>query len=141
MNAKVAVLKTTPQTVVRDIPRLVDLAGMRSELSPEATTLLKINISWHVYYPACSTSPWQLEGVIQSLLASGFKKEKILAAQNSTVVVDPHVGVKNNKLEPLLDKYGIKNIWLNDPESETDWIRYEKDPQGASSPSMHGWLN
>jgi len=125
MNAKVAVLKTTPETVVRDIPRLVDLAGMRSELSPEATTLLKVNISWHVYYPACSTSPWQLEGVIQSLLASGFKKEKILAAQNSTVVVDPHVGVKNNKLEPLLDKYGIKNIWLNDPESETDWIRYE----------------
>ncbi|HEU4941359.1 MAG TPA: DUF362 domain-containing protein, partial [Candidatus Eisenbacteria bacterium] len=99
MNAKVAVLKTTPQTVVRDIPRLVDLAGMRSELSPEATTLLKINISWHVYYPACSTSPWQLEGMIQALLAAGFKKEKILAAQNSTVVVDPHVGVKNNKLE------------------------------------------
>jgi uncharacterized protein (DUF362 family) len=118
MNAKVAVLKTTPQTVVRDIPRLVDLAGMRSELSPEATTLLKINISWHVYYPACSTSPWQLEGMIQALLASGFKKEKILAAQNSTVVVDPHVGVKNNKLEPLLDQYGIRTIWLNDPESE-----------------------
>jgi hypothetical protein len=23
----------------------------------------------------------------------------------------------------------------------TDWIRYEKDPQGASSPSMRGWLN
>jgi len=128
MNAKVAVLKTTPQTVVRDIPRLVDLAGMRSELSPEATTLLKINISWHVYYPACSTSPWQLEGMIQALLASGFKKEKILAAQNSTVVVDPHVGVKNNKLEPLLDQYGIRSIWLNDPESEADWIRYE--PKG-----------
>lgn len=106
----------------------MDLADMRSEFTRERMTLLKVNISWHVYYPACSTSPWQLEGVIRTLLDAGFSKDRILAAQNSTVVVDPHVGLKNNKLEPVLNRFGIRSIWLNDKESEADWIQYE--PKG-----------
>ena len=57
MKSKVAVLKTTPETVVRDFGRLMELADLRAELSPEKLTLLKVNISWQVYYPACSTSP------------------------------------------------------------------------------------
>ena len=128
MTSKVAVLRTRPETVVEDIGRLMELAGLREELSPERTTLLKVNISWHVWYPACSTTPWQLEGVVRALQNAGFSAERILAAQNSTVVVDPHVGVRNNKLEPVLDRYGVRSIWLNDPESEKDWVRYE--PRG-----------
>jgi uncharacterized protein (DUF362 family) len=128
LNSKVAVLKTTPETVVRDFGRLMELADLRSELSPERLTLLKVNISWQVYYPACSTSPWQLDGVIRGLLDAGFSKDRILAAQNSTVVVDPHLGIRNNKLEPLLDRFGIRSIWLNDKESEAEWVRYE--PKG-----------
>jgi len=128
VTSKVAVLRTRPETVVEDIGRLMELAGLREELSPERTTLLKVNISWHVWYPACSTTPWQLEGVVRALQNAGFSAERILAAQNSTVVVDPHVGVRNNKLEPVLDRYGVRSIWLNDPESEKDWVRYE--PRG-----------
>src|SRR5262245_20792059 len=81
MKSKVAVLRTTPDTVVRDVGRLMELADARAELSPDKRTLLKVNISWHVYYPGCSSSPWQLEGVIQSLLESGFSADRILAAQ------------------------------------------------------------
>ncbi len=128
MNSKVAVLRTSAKTVLDDIGRLMDLAGVKEEIKPDKTTLLKVNISWHVYYPGCSTSPWQLEGVIKALQTSGFAREKILAAQNSTVVVDPHVGIRNNKLEPVLDRYGVRSVWLNDKESEADWIRYE--PKG-----------
>ncbi len=127
-RSKVAVLKTTPETAVADFGRLMELADMRQELDTKQTTLLKINISWHVYYPACSTTPWQLDGVIRGLLAAGFDKSRILAAQNSTVVVDPHVGNRNNKLESVLDSFGIRSVWLNDKESEADWIRYE--PKG-----------
>jgi uncharacterized protein (DUF362 family) len=128
MKSKVAVLRTKPDAVVGDIARLMELADLKAELSHAKQTLLKVNISWHVYYPGCSTSPWQLDGVIQALLGAGFSADRILAAQNSTVVVDPHVGVKNNKLEPILDRYGIRSVWLNDKESEADWVRYE--PKG-----------
>ncbi|HYR52798.1 MAG TPA: DUF362 domain-containing protein [Candidatus Dormibacteraeota bacterium] len=124
MRSKVAVLRTSPERVVEDVGRLMELADAREELRPDATTLLKVNISWHVYYPGCSTSPWQLEGVLRHLQKSGFARERTLAAQNSTVVVDPHVGIRNNKLEPVLDRYGVRSIWLNDKESEADWIRY-----------------
>jgi uncharacterized protein (DUF362 family) len=128
VKSRVAVLRTSPKTAVQDFGRLMELAGLREEITPDRVTLLKVNISWHVYYPACSTSPWQLEGVVQGLLSAGFDRNRILAAQNSTVVVDPHVGVRNNKLEAVLERYGIRSIWLNDKESQADWIRYE--PKG-----------
>ena len=128
MTSKVAALFTRPETVVRDIGRLMELAGVREEIRPDTTTLLKVNISWHVYYPACSTTPWQLEGVVGALQNAGFDLSRVLAAQNSTVVVDPHTGVRNNKLEPVLNRYGVRSVWLNDPESEAEWIRYE--PKG-----------
>jgi len=128
VKSKVAVLRTSARTVVDDIGRLMELADCNAEIKPDKTTLLKVNISWHVYYPGCSTSPWQLEGVVRQLEKTGFARDRILAAQNSTVVVDPHVGIRNNKLEPVLDRYGIRSVWLNDKESEADWIRYE--PKG-----------
>ena len=60
----VAVVATTPETVLDDVERAMRLAGAESVLSPERETLLKINISWQHWYPGCSTTPWQLEGVI-----------------------------------------------------------------------------
>ncbi len=63
----VAVLKTTPPTILDDIARLMDLGGVSQALPRGVTTGLKINISWQTWYPACSTTPWQLEGVIRAL--------------------------------------------------------------------------
>ena len=55
--SKVAVLRTSPETVVEDYGRLMDLAGYRQALPFDKQTCLRINISWHVYMPACSTTP------------------------------------------------------------------------------------
>ena len=103
----VAVLKTKPESVLDDIAKLMDLAGYKSFLSKEAEDCLKINISWHHYFPGCSTSPWQLEGVIKKLLSDGYDAKKLIPTHNSTVVVDPHVGQINNKHETVLKKYGL----------------------------------
>ncbi|OQY27091.1 MAG: iron-sulfur cluster-binding protein, partial [Anaerolineaceae bacterium 4572_5.1] len=70
-KGKVAVLKTTPETVLEDTHRLMKLAGVEEALPKDVQTGLKINISWQTWYPACSTTPWQLEGVIQSLQKLG----------------------------------------------------------------------
>ena len=70
-RARVAALRTTPETVLEDYGRLLDLADYKAALDPAAELALKINISWHHWYPACSTTPWQLEGVIKKLLADG----------------------------------------------------------------------
>ena len=51
-KSKVAVLKCKPETVLEDIERLCELAGMKQALAPGRTTILKDNISWHYPFPA-----------------------------------------------------------------------------------------
>jgi uncharacterized protein (DUF362 family) len=122
-RSKVAVLFTKPQTVLEDYSRLMELAGIRQALPVGHPTSLRINISWHVYMPACSTTPWQLDAVIGKLLETGHAREKIYAAQNRTVVVDCRVGAVNNNLQPVLDRRGVDIAYLN--EKPTKWVKYE----------------
>lgn len=122
MKAKVAVLHTTPQTVLDDYERLMTLAGHREALARGVPTLLKINISWQFYYPACSTSPWQLEGVIRTLLHAGYRPDELLGVHNRTVVVDDRIGEVNNKHKIVTDHYRVPTVHLNEPG--VAWIRY-----------------
>lgn len=123
----VAVMKTKPATVIEDYARLMELAEYRKFLPQDKETLLKINISWHVYYPGCSTTPWQLDGVINKLTRDGYKADKLIAAHNRTVVVDDRKGEIANKHKPVVDKYGIGTVHLNEPPIK--WIKYEpKNP-------------
>jgi uncharacterized protein (DUF362 family) len=122
-RSKVAVVRTSPRTVLQDYSRLMEVAGIREALPVGPEVSLRINISWHVYMPACSTTPWQLEAVIAKLLETGHPREKIYAAQNRTVVVDCRVGAVNNNLQPVLDRNGIAIQYLN--EKPTEWVKYE----------------
>ena len=81
----VSVVATAPETAVADMGRAMDLAGISEFLSPEIKTFLKVNISWQHWYPGCSTTPWQIEGVAKALQARGHKD--LIAAHNGTVVV------------------------------------------------------
>ncbi len=120
-RGKVAVLRTTPETVLADYRRLMQLAGFEQALPKDKDTLLKINISWQQWYPACSTAPWQLEAVIRTLLDAGYKN--LIAAHNRTVVVDAYVGERNNKHKLVVDRYGLQNVHLYEPQVE--WVVYE----------------
>ncbi len=124
-RGKVAVLRTEPETVLDDYARLLHLAGFEEALPQDRETILKINISWQTWYPACSSTPWQIEGVIRALRAAGY--EELIAGHNSTVVVDAYVGEQNNKHKYVTDLYDLRNAHLYEPEYE--WIRYEpKEP-------------
>ena len=119
-RGKVAVLRTKPETVLEDYARLMALAGFEAALPKDKETILKINISWQTWYPACSTAPWQLEGVIRALQAAGY--ENLIGAHNNTVVVDAYVGERNNKHKYVVEKYGVRNAHLYEPQY--NWVRY-----------------
>ena len=119
-KGKVAVLRTRPETVVEDVGRVMTLAGYQQALPQDRETIIKINVSWQTWYPGCSSTPWQIEGVIQQLQADGYKQ--LSAAHNRTVVVDAYVAEKNNKHKHVVDKYGVRNVHLYEPEIE--WVRY-----------------
>jgi len=120
-KGQVAVLHAQPETVLDDYRRLLKLANYEASLPKDKETLIKINISWQQWYPACSTAPWQLEGVVRTLLEDDYRN--LIAAHNRTVVVDAYVGERNNKHKLVTDKYGLRNVHLYEPEVE--WVYYE----------------
>lgn len=123
-RGRVAVLRTRPESVVEDYGRLMRLADYRAALPSDHETLLKINISWQTWYPACSSAPWQIDGVVQALLDDGYRPETLIGAHNRTVVVDAYVGeVNNGHRQVVVDKHGLRNVHLYEPQVE--WVVYE----------------
>jgi uncharacterized protein (DUF362 family) len=139
---KVAVLKTTPATILDDYERLMHLAGYQNILSKQGEILLKLNLSWTKYFPSCSSQPWQVEGVVRTLVRDGYPKDKLFPIENKTVVTNPRRGCKNNKWLPVLEKYGLEFI----PLPEVEWTVFgfksrllklnEIFPEGIQIPKM-----
>ncbi len=120
MKSKVAILRTRPATVLEDYHRLMNLAGYQQALPKDADTALKINISWHFFFPGSSTVPWQLDGVIRAMLADGYRKELIHGCHNRTVVIDAHLGERQNKQLDVIEAHGLCNVHLY--EGGEEWI-------------------
>ena len=120
-KGKVAVLRTTPETVLQDYEEVMKLADFESVLPKNLLTGLKINISWQTWYPACSSAPWQIEGVIKTLQNAGYSK--IVGIHNDTVVVNTQDGERNNKHKFVTDKYKVPCLYLYNQEFE--WIEYK----------------
>ncbi|MBI5647895.1 MAG: DUF362 domain-containing protein [Ignavibacteriae bacterium] len=121
-KSKVAVLRTTPETVLQDYIRLAELAGMRDALTPGATTILKDNISWHFPFPGANTTPWQLEATVMALRDSGLND--VVCVQNKTVVTDAFKGEDLNGYVPIFKAYDIP-VLFNFKEEDMKWSVYE----------------
>ena len=119
-KGKVAVLKTSPDTVLDDIERLMKLAEVETALPKNTRTGLKINISWQTWYPACSSTPWQIEGVIRALKNAGYND--LVGVHNDTVVVNTADGERNNKHRYVTDKYDVPCLYLYNQDFE--WMEY-----------------
>ncbi len=118
-KAKVAILKTSPDKVLSDYHKLLNLAGYQEALPKDKETALKINISWHFFYPGSSTTPWQLDGVIRAMKKDGYDPARIHACHNRTVVIDAHLGERENKQIDVVEAHGLKNVHLYEGE---EWI-------------------
>ena len=99
-TSRVAVLEVQAGSVLRDIERLCELAGMRDALDKTRPTIIKDNISWHYPFPGANTTPWQLEGAISALRGAGH--ENLACVQNETVVTDAFKGEHLNHYLPVL---------------------------------------
>lgn len=118
-RSKVAILRTTPSTVLRDYHELLNLAGYQDVIAKDADTALKVNISWHFFFPSSSTTPWQLDGVIKAMKQDGYSPDLIHACHNRTVVIDAHLGERENKQINVVEAHKLRNIHLYEGE---EWI-------------------
>ncbi|MEE2753251.1 MAG: DUF362 domain-containing protein [Candidatus Latescibacterota bacterium] len=117
--SKVAILRTSPKTVFEDYSRLLNLANYQETVDRSVDTALKVNISWHFFFPGSSTTPWQMEGVIRSMVDDGYDKDLIHACHNRTVVIDAHLGERENKQLNVVESQGIRNVHLYEGE---EWV-------------------
>jgi len=142
-KSKVAVLKTTPETVIADYAKLMDLADYSRHLNKDNDLILKLNLSWTKYFPACSSQPWQVEGVVAKLIEDGFAPNRLLPVENKTVVTNPRKGAANNLWLPILNQYQLEFK----PLPEQEWIVYKFKskllklndifPEGIEIPKMY----
>ena len=102
---KVYVTKVSPQTVLDDYAKLMDLMNYAKFFSPAEKVLVKLNLSWSKFFPACSSPPWQLEGVLKKLKQDGFPGKNIFTCENRTVVTNIAKGLSGNRWEPIISKY------------------------------------
>src|SRR5512138_3274320 len=123
-RSKVAIVRTSPQTVLEDYHRLMNLADYRQVIDKSADTALKVNISWHFFYPSSSTTPWQLEGVIGAMKRDGYDPSLIHACHNRTVVIDAHLGERENKQLDVVLAHGLRNVHLYESD---DWMDIRED--------------
>ena len=143
----VAVRKTTPRSVLADIAGVMDDAGHSAFLPRDHQTLIKLNLSWTKYFPACSSEPWQLEGVVRKLLADGYPRNDLIPIENKTVVTDPIKGCTNNCWRSVLDHYDLDFT----PLTRVEWEKHEFRqpllrldrifPEGIEIPSMFAGRN
>lgn len=115
----VSISRTSPETVISDYQKLMNLAQYKETISPDVKTILKLNLSWTLFYPSCSTPPWELEGVLKTLQDDDF--QDVVAVENQTVVTHPWKGAYFNKWLPLLKKYQREF----QPLTDVKWTVYE----------------
>ena len=120
-RARVAVLRTTPETVLQDYQRLFEMGGGASALKPSVTTMLKDNITWHFPMPSANTTPWQLEGTILALRNAGFND--LACVQNQTVVTNAFKGEDLNRYVPIFQHYEIP-VKYNFRSQDMTWVPY-----------------
>lgn len=124
-RSTVAIVRTTPETVIEDYARLLDLIQYDQILDKSVTTILKNNISWHMLYPSANSTPWQIEGVTKKMQDDGY--DDIVVVENRTVVTKAKKGEFLNNFTPVHEKYGLP-VKYNFNPADMNWTVYE--PKG-----------
>src|SRR6266850_5871394 len=143
MPSQVAVLRTRPETVVEDYGRLMRLVKYDQTLPRDRDLVLKLNLSWTKYFPACSSQPWQVDGIVTTLLADGYDPKRVLPVENKTVVTNPMKGSRANRWQPVLERHGLGFTPL--PDVEWTIYRFKTPllklndifPEGIEIPKMY----
>lgn len=118
---QIFVLKTSPKTILKDYASLMHMADYQKRFPKDLRTIIKLNLSWSKFYPSCSSPPWQVEGVLKTMIDDGYDPKRLFTAENRTVVTNISKGITQNRWGPLIKKYGV---WFV-PLTEIPFIPYD----------------
>ncbi|TFG29906.1 MAG: DUF362 domain-containing protein [Promethearchaeota archaeon] len=122
-KSQIFVIKTSAKTVLDDYAKLMHMAEYQKCFPKDLQTIIKLNLSWSKFYPACSSPPWQVEGVLKTMTDDGYDPKKIFTAENRTVVTNVAKGIQFNRWGALFLKYGV---WFV-PLTQVPFIPYDEE--------------
>ncbi|MFX1269622.1 MAG: DUF362 domain-containing protein, partial [Promethearchaeota archaeon] len=120
-KSQIFVIKTSPKTIFEDYKKLMHLTEYQNYYSKKNKIIIKLNLSWSKFFPACSSPPWQVEGVLKTMIEDGYDPKKLFTAENRTVVTNIEKGLKGNCWWPIIRKY---NAWFI-PLTRINFVPYE----------------
>jgi uncharacterized protein (DUF362 family) len=115
------VIKTTPKTVLQDYTKLMHMANYEKFYEKKSKVIIKLNLSWSKFFPACSSPPWQVDGVLRTMIKDGYNPKNLFTAENRTVVTNIEKGLKGNKWMPIIKNQGV---WFV-PLTRIPFVPYE----------------
>lgn len=121
MDNKIYVVKTSPKTVLDDYKKLMHLAKYQDFYNKNERIMVKLNLSWSKFFPSCSSPPWQVEGVLKTMVDDGYNPRKLFPCENKTVVTNIERGLTANRWKTIIDKYGA---WFV-PLTRIKFVPYE----------------
>ncbi len=120
-NSQIFIVKTTPKTVLNDYQKLMHMANYQDRYKKDAKIIIKLNLSWSKFFPACSSPPWQVDGVLRTMINDGYDPKNLFTAENRTVVTNIEKGLKENKWSPIIKELGS---WFV-PLTRISFVPYE----------------
>ena len=121
MDKKIYVIKTSPKTVLDDYKKLLHMAKYQDYSKKDEKIIIKLNLSWSKFFPACSSPPWQFEGVLKTFKDDGYNPRKLFPCENRTVVTNIELGLEGNKWNKIIERY---NTWFV-PLTRVKFVPYE----------------
>lgn len=119
----VVAVVSVADTVQETVRRAMTLAGFDKHLERDRPTCLKVNLGWDLFIPGSITSPWVLEGVIQTL------KDwvgPLYLVESDQVLENIELAFRKCKLQELCDRYGVKWVNMSNTESVSVEVRQGK---------------
>ncbi len=105
-RTKVAVLSTTPETVLEDTQRALIMSGASVHLGADA--VIKLDLGWNRGFPGTGTQPWQLDGVLRALDRHHVGAERIQVVETPRQGLDPQAAARAHRLDVVLRGAGLQ---------------------------------
>lgn len=119
-KALVGLVRTSPDGILEQVRRAMELADWRQFISAGAEVSLKVNLGWDKLVPGAISAPWVVEGVIQTIREH---VGRIYLVESDQVVVDVENALRKTRLDRLCERYGVE--WVN--MSRGEFVRLQSE--------------
>jgi uncharacterized protein (DUF362 family) len=95
-------------SVPSSVRACMEAADWRRFISPGADVCLKPNLGWDRFLPGAVTSPWVVEGVVQTIRDY---VGKIYVVEADQVLVNCERALRQTRIDRVIERYGLE--WVN----------------------------